>query len=86
MVAMDLFLTTLYVLVNDFIRTQPIGIRRGPMGKLTHSEAVTLLIFSQWSRFRSVKRFRPLCRTTAYPILSQLPISTAIEPTVPASP
>ena len=73
MVAMDLFLTTLYVLVNDFIRTQPIGIRRGPSGKLTHSEAVTLLIFSQWSRFRSERDFYRFAEQQLIPFFPNLP-------------
>lgn len=73
MVAMDLFLTTLYVLVNDFIRTQPIGIRRGPNGKLTHSEVVTLLIFSQWSRFRSERDFYRFAEQQLIPFFPNLP-------------
>ena len=73
MVAMDLFLTTLYVLVNDFIRTQPFGIRRGPNGKLTHSEAVTLLIFSQWSRFRSERDFYRFAEQQLIPFFENLP-------------
>jgi hypothetical protein len=66
MIEIDLFLTALYASVNDFFATQPIERRRGPTGKLTESEAVTLLIFSQWARFRSERDFyrwatAPLC-------------------------
>ena len=50
MIEIDLFLTALYASVNDFFATQPIEKRRGPTGKLTESEAVTLLILSQWAR------------------------------------
>ena len=52
MIEIDLFLTALYASVNDFFATQPIERRRGPTGKLTESEAVTLLS----ERGQSIKR------------------------------
>jgi len=57
MVDIERFITALYVLASDCLRKKPLSIRRGPTGKLTNSEAITLLIFSQWSRFRSEKHF-----------------------------
>jgi hypothetical protein len=53
----DTFLTTLYVLVDECCTTLPVVRRRGPAPALTRSEAVTLALFSQWSRFGSERDF-----------------------------
>jgi len=57
MVDVELFITALYVLVGDFMKRQPVKKLRGNDCKLTKSEAITLLIFSQWRRFSSERDF-----------------------------
>ena len=73
MIEIDLFLTALYASVNDFFATQPIERRRGPTGKLTESEAVTLLIFSQWARFRSERDFYRFAQQRLMELFPRLP-------------
>ena len=58
MVDVDTFLTTLYVMVDDFCQSHPPKDRRGgPKASLAPSEVVTLAIFSRWSRFTSERDF-----------------------------
>ena len=58
MVDTDTFLTALYVMADDFCKSQsPPGCTPGPKASLTRSEVVTLVIFSQWARFRSDRDF-----------------------------
>lgn len=52
------FLTTLYVMVDDFAKAcLPEDVRRGPRPSLTRSEVITLSLFSQWARFPSERGF-----------------------------
>ena len=54
----DTFLTTLYVIVDDFAKANlPQEVRPGPHASLTRSEVVTLAIFSQWACFASERGF-----------------------------
>jgi hypothetical protein len=55
MLDVDAFLTTPYVMVDDFRRqSRPHKERRpGPDASLSPSEVVTLAIFARWSRFTS---------------------------------
>ena len=57
MVDVDTFLTTLYVMVDDFCQTQPPKKRPGPEASLCQSEVITLTIFARWSRFASERDF-----------------------------
>jgi hypothetical protein len=58
MVDVDTFLTTLYVIVDDFCQSHPPKHRRpGPDASLSSGEVVTLAIFSRWSRFTSERDF-----------------------------
>ena len=57
MVDVDTFLTTLYVMVDDFCQTQPLKKRPGPEASLCQSEVITLTIFARWSRFASERDF-----------------------------
>jgi len=57
MIDIDLFITAVFVLVDDFFKGDPLPPQPGPDCKLTASEAITLLLFSQWSRFRSERDF-----------------------------
>jgi hypothetical protein len=73
MVDVDTFLTTLYVIADDFCQSHPPNhCRPGPEASLSPSEVVTLVIFSRWSRFTSERDFyryamRHLC--DAFPTL-----------------
>jgi hypothetical protein len=51
MVEVDTFLTTLYVMVDDFCQCHPPKKRPGPKASLSDSEVVTLAIFARWGRF-----------------------------------
>ena len=58
MVDIDTFLTTLYVMVEDFCKARlPQRRRPGPVASLSQGEVVTLVIFSQWTRFESERSF-----------------------------
>ena len=63
MVDTDIFLTVLYVMVDAFCKCQSRPeVSPGLRASLTGSEIVTLVIFSQWGRFRSERDFYTLCR------------------------
>ena len=50
----DTFLTTVYVIVDDYVRAQPLQRRQpGPAAALSWSEVATLALFAQWRQFRS---------------------------------
>ena len=58
MVDVDTFLTTLYVMVDDFCKTSlPRESHPGPQAAFTRSETVTLAIFGQWQGFGSERGF-----------------------------
>jgi hypothetical protein len=58
MVDVDTFLTTLYVIVDDFYKSRSRKQwRPGPDASLSPSEVITLAIFARWSRFASERDF-----------------------------
>jgi hypothetical protein len=59
MVDVDTFLTTLYVIVDDFCQSHLPKERHrpGPNASLSSSEVVTLAIFARWSHFGSERDF-----------------------------
>ena len=58
MLDVDTFLTTLYVMVDDFRQSRPQEHKRpGPEASLCESEVITLAIFARWSRFASERDF-----------------------------
>ncbi len=57
MVDVDTFLTTLYVMVDDFCQSRPQEQHPGPKASLSSSEVVTLAIFARWARFGSERDF-----------------------------
>ena len=58
MVDMDTFLTTLYVMVDDFCKISlPLETHPGPHAALTRSEVGTLAIFGPWQGFGSERGF-----------------------------
>ena len=61
MLDVDTFITTLYVMVDDFCQSQAWKAtnRPGPQASLTRSEVVTLSLFGQWVNFPSERAFYP---------------------------
>src|SRR5215831_11067017 len=58
MVDVDTFLTTLYVMVDDFcMLALPPELHSGPQAALSRSEVVTLALFGQWQGFGSERGF-----------------------------
>jgi len=58
MVEVDTFVTILYVMVDDFCKSElPAEKRPGPQASLSRSEVITLAIFGQWQRFGSERGF-----------------------------
>lgn len=58
MVDTDTFLTTLYVMIDDFCKSQlSPEIRPGPKASLCRSEVITLAVFAQWELFGSERGF-----------------------------
>jgi len=53
----DTFLTTLYVMVDDFCHSQPPKRRPGPQASLSDSEVITLAIFARWGRLCGERDF-----------------------------
>jgi hypothetical protein len=55
---LDTFLTTVYVLVDDSIKSQPAKpARPGQQAHLTDSEVVTLALAAQWKQFAGERAF-----------------------------
>ena len=57
MIEIDLFITAVFFHVDNFCKENPLPPQPGPKPSLKESEAITLLIFSQWARFRSERDF-----------------------------
>jgi hypothetical protein len=57
MLGVDTFLTTLYVMVDDFCHSYPPKRNPGPEASLSESEVITLAIFARWNRFASERDF-----------------------------
>jgi hypothetical protein len=57
MLGVDTFLTTLYVMVDDFCHSRPPRTNPGPEASLSESEVITLAIFARWNRFASERDF-----------------------------
>src|SRR5574342_1392351 len=59
MIDPDTFLTTLYVMVDDFCQSNGLidQLNPGPDASLSCSEDVTLALFGQWNRFPSERAF-----------------------------
>lgn len=70
----DTFLTVLYVMADDFCKRQPQHRPTpGPKASLTESEVITLVIFSQWARFRSERDFYRYATSRLRPAFPTLP-------------
>jgi hypothetical protein len=57
MLDVDTFLTTLYVIADDFCHSLSSRRRPGPQASLSESEVLTLAVFARWSRFNSERDF-----------------------------
>jgi hypothetical protein len=57
MLDVDTFLTTLYVMVDDFCQSLSPTHKPGPQASLCASEVITLAIFARWGRFSSERDF-----------------------------
>lgn len=73
MVDIDLFVTAVFFLVDNFCKGHPLPSKPGPDWKLTASEAITLLLFSQWARFRSEQDFYRFADTQLRDAFPDLP-------------
>jgi hypothetical protein len=73
MLDVDTFLTTLYVMVDDFCHSHsPTPKKPGPQASLCASEVITLAIFARWGRFSSERdfyRYARRCLCNAFPTL-----------------
>src|SRR6266487_6279187 len=72
----DTFLTTLYVMIDDFCQSEGLHKkhRPGPPASLSCSEVVTLAVFGQWAQFpseRAFYRYAECHLQTAFPTLPQ---------------
>jgi hypothetical protein len=76
MLDVDTFLTTLYVMVDDFCHSRAPKRVPGPEASLCASEVITLAIFARWSRFGSERDFYRYAETnlrSAFPTLPSRP-------------
>lgn len=73
MLDVDTFLTTLYVIVDDFCHSHPPKSRPGPQASLSASEVITLAIFARWSRFASERDFYRYAETKLLDAFPTLP-------------
>jgi len=72
MLDVDTFLTTLYVMADDFYQSRAPKRKPGPEASLSASEVITLSIFARWSRFASERDFYRYAETNlrdAFPTL-----------------
>lgn len=51
------FLTELYVIIDDWDKTQPVPVRSGPRPYLSRSEVLTLAVLGQWAGFGSERAY-----------------------------
>ena len=73
MLDVDTFLTTLYVIVDDFCHSHRPKSRPGPQASLSASEVITLAIFARWSRFAGERDFYRYAETNLLDAFPTLP-------------
>src|ERR687885_1809441 len=70
----DTFLTTLYVVIDDFCKAElPSDLHPGPAAALSRSEVLTLAIFGQWQGFGSERGFYRYARRHLHAAFPTLP-------------
>lgn len=81
MVDVDTFLTTLYVMVDDFCKTcSPCETQPGPQAQRSRSAVLTLAIFGQWQLFGSERGFSRYAQRHLRAAFPQLPPPGAVQP------
>jgi len=72
---LDTFLTTLYVMADDFCRQhlEEEPVLPGPAPALSRSEVVTLALLAQFARFQSERDFWRFARKRLFPLFPTLP-------------
>ena len=77
----ETFLTTLYVMVDDFCKaTWPLEVTHpGPRACLSCSEVVTLAVFGQWSQFESERAFYRYAERHLRSAFPNLPLARAVQ-------
>jgi hypothetical protein len=74
MVDVDTFLTTLYVMIDDYCKVfLPPEAHPGPQAALSRSEVLTLAIFGQWQHFGSERGFYRYAQRHLRAAFPQLP-------------
>jgi len=73
MVDVDTFLTTLYVIADDFCHSHPPKGKPGPHPSLCESEVITLALFARFSRFASERDFYRYAATNLQDAFPTLP-------------
>lgn len=74
MVDTDTFLTTLYVMADDFTKSRPAPKPKpGPEAALSASEVITLAVFGQWQHCGSERGFYCRARRHLQPAFPRLP-------------
>src|SRR5229473_3465001 len=78
MIDVDTFLTTLYVMVDDFCQSQSTEEKHtpGPAASLQCSEVITLAVFGQWVQFPSERAFYRYAEQHLRAAFPQLPHRT----------
>jgi hypothetical protein len=73
MVDVDTFLTTVYVFVDDIVRTLPAPPPLGRRAALSPSEVVTLALFAQWRPLGGERAFYRYAEAQLRPLFPRLP-------------
>src|SRR5215510_12085304 len=77
MIDVDTFLTTLYVMIDDFCKASlPAEAPPGPHAALSRSEVLTLAIFGQWQAFSSERGFYRYAQRHLCAVFPSLPART----------
>jgi hypothetical protein len=75
MIDLETFVTTLYVIVDDFcqVNEKPERPKPGPAASLSQSEVITLALFGQWMHFPSERAFSRYAQQHLREAFPQLP-------------
>jgi hypothetical protein len=73
MLDVDTFLTTLYVIVDEFCQSHAPKRKPGPEASPSASELITLSIFARWARFASERDFYCYAKTNLRDAIPTLP-------------
>lgn len=86
MLDLDTFLTTLYVFVDDTVKSLPPRPRKpGPQANLSESEVVTLAMVSQWKLFTSQRLFARYAKRNLRAAFPKMPHRTQLNRAIRAA-